>query len=174
MELVLAYTSFLACVVTDNFSARKPREPKVRKYHVAFSPLSHIRSVPPSIPSGWLTISVEWQLPGYGRGVPTTLVSTSKSGTGQVQTSTSKSPIQSDSKPQKPNVSTQAGPSPALKGPVPTGRGFVRGAFRSRGRGSPSTGRGNSSAVASRNSTRLFRDSPAKAKWRTGSDPTGQ
>ena len=174
MELVLEYMSFLAGVVTDKFTATKPREPKVRKYHVAFSPLSHSCSVPPSLPSGWLTISIEWQLPGYGRGVPTTLVSTSKSGTGQVQTSTSKSPIPSDSKPQKPNVSIQGGPSPGFKSPVPASRGVARGAFRSRGRGSPSAGRGNSTAVASRNSTRLFRDSPAKAKWRTGSDPTGQ
>lgn len=98
-------------------------------------------------------------------------MSTSKSGTGQVQPSLSKSPIHSDPKSQKPNISTQNSPSPAFKSPVPAGRGVSRGAFRSRGRGAPGTGRG---AVASRNSTRLFRDSPAKAKWRAGSDPTGK
>lgn len=116
----------------------------------------------------------EWQLPGYGRETSTNHASLSMPGTCQPRGDVSRSPKGSDSKsPQKINVHggyLSAGTGPVVRGSSPANRGASRGTYRSRGRGGYM---GRANATMSRQTSRLFKDSTAKSKWRSGSEPNG-
>lgn len=120
----------------------------------------------------WLTITKEWQLPGYGRGTSTTPGS-SKQRTIQAPATLSKSPVNSQKPATGHSQRLVSSPTPTAKGPTPNSRGYGRGGSRGRGRGNCNIGRGNSSAAASRNINNLFKDSPAKAEWRAGQEANG-
>lgn len=121
-----------------------------------------------------LTASIEWQLPGYGRGTSTNHVSLSRPSASQTRGSVSKSPISSDSKsPQKANGQAEylsAVTGPVVRGSSPASRGAGRGTYKSRGRGGYA---GRANTAMSRQTSRLFKDSTAKSKWRSGSEANG-
>ena len=118
-----------------------------------------------------LTVRIEWQLPGYGRGTSTNNGSLSKPEASQSRGAASRSPMSSDSKSlQKMNglagyLSAETGP--VVRGPSPAGRGAGRGTSKPSGRG------GYTGRAMNRQTSRLFKDSTAKSKWRSGNEPNG-
>lgn len=147
-------------------------EPKVSETDLISQFLFSVDIIEPLLTGG-----AEWQLPGYGRETSANLGSTSRGGASQSRAAASKSPIRSDStSPQKMNGQVQqllSGSGPLIRTATPSGRGAGRGTYRAKGRGSY-TGRGQLNAAASRDSARLFKDSSAKSKWRSGLEPNSQ
>ncbi|KAJ0424731.1 hypothetical protein BJY00DRAFT_309148 [Aspergillus carlsbadensis] len=108
----------------------------------------------------------EWQLPGYGRTTP------KKKAAQTTPRSQTPTPHAAESKPKnEPDPKTQAPPTaPKALAFMTKNAGPPRGIVSGRSRGLRGRGRYNKGAV---HSSQLFRDSPAKSKWRNGAKPNG-
>ncbi|KAI9928829.1 hypothetical protein MW887_002050 [Aspergillus wentii] len=112
----------------------------------------------------------EWALPGYGRATSRARGAAPRLMTTQTRASTQRGPVRSEAAVQRKNTQGQAAQQPSVPPSAPTGRGTFRGI---RARGNFGAVRSQPRAAASRNPSRLFKDSPAKSKWRSGAQPTG-
>ncbi|KAL4778845.1 hypothetical protein BJX76DRAFT_352283 [Aspergillus varians] len=105
----------------------------------------------------------EWQLPGYGRAAPKKNAVPLER---QTESPSRNTTPQSEPYKQPPTGPKTPGPSsrPLV---MPRGTPNVRGRRAAKGRATPPRGAGSGQ------SSSLFRDPPAKAKWRNGSKPGG-
>ncbi|KAE8355587.1 hypothetical protein BDV28DRAFT_146037 [Aspergillus coremiiformis] len=104
----------------------------------------------------------EWLLPGYGQPVTNNRGVRTSAATSQARTTLPKDSTQNETQRQKA----------VHAAPVTNSPGHARGASRVT-RGRVRARRAYSNAAASRQSSNILRDSPAKSKWRAGVDPSG-
>ncbi|OGM47547.1 hypothetical protein ABOM_004195 [Aspergillus bombycis] len=114
----------------------------------------------------------EWLLPGYGRPTLKSRGETTRARTDQVRIISSKDSIRNETEAQKKlRASYAAVTATVTAAPVANSTGRARGAPRAT-RGRVQARRAYSNTAASRQSSNLLRDSPAKSNWRAGSEPS--
>lgn len=115
-------------------------------------------------------LHIEWLLPGYGRPTSKSRGETTRAATGQARITLSKGSTRNETETQKkPQVSY----TEVTAAPITNNTGRARGAPRAT-RGRVQARRAYSNTAASRQSSNLLRDSPAKSNWRAGSEPSGK
>ncbi|KAB8220267.1 hypothetical protein BDV33DRAFT_203572 [Aspergillus novoparasiticus] len=113
-------------------------------------------------------ISIKWLLPGYGRPTSKSRGETTRAATGQAHITLSKGSTRNETETQK---KPQASYAAVTAAPVTNNTGRARGAPRAT-RGRVQARRAYSNTAASRQSSNLLHDSPAKSNWRAGSEPS--
>ncbi|KAE8364209.1 hypothetical protein BDV27DRAFT_172493 [Aspergillus caelatus] len=112
----------------------------------------------------------EWLLPGYGRPTSKSRGETTRTVADQARITLSKDSIRKEIETQNPQSSYAAVTAAPVANSIGRGRGASRATRATRGR--VQARRAYSNTAASRQSSNLLRDSPAKSNWRAGSEPS--